>query len=178
MAELTTVARPYAEAVFRAAVDAKDVAGFGVKLKALGMVAENAQMASLLGNPNVSVSEKSSLMSTVAGGNVPTALANAVSMLVTNGKAKLLPFVSEHFERLQRDHEGVVKAVITSAFPLSDTDKAGLVDALARKYGKRVEAVVTIDESLIGGARVQVGDDVVHASVRDTLNKMAQALVQ
>jgi F-type H+-transporting ATPase subunit delta len=56
--------------------------------------------------------------------------------------------------------------------------KAGMVDALAKKYGRRVEAVVIVDESLIGGARVQVGDDVVHASVRDTLNKMAQALVQ
>jgi F-type H+-transporting ATPase subunit delta len=178
MAELTTVARPYAEAVFRAAIEAKDIAGFGNKLKALGAIAQNAQMASLLGNPNVSVTEKSSLMATVAGGNVPAALSNAVSMLVANGKAKLLPFVSEHFERLTRQHEGVVKAVITSAFPLSDSEKAGLVDALAKKYGKKVEAEVAVDASLIGGARVQVGDDVVHASVRDTLNKMAQALVQ
>jgi F-type H+-transporting ATPase subunit delta len=178
MAELTTVARPYAEAIFRAAVDAKDVAGFGGKLTALGTIAANAQMASLLGNPNVSVAEKANLMGSIAGGNVPAALGNAVSMLVANGKAKLLPFVGEHFERLQRDHDGVVKATITSAFPLSDADKAGLVEALGKKYGKRVEAVVVVDESLIGGARVQVGDDVVHASVRDTLNKMAQALVQ
>jgi F-type H+-transporting ATPase subunit delta len=178
MAELTTVARPYAEAIFRAAVDAKDVAGFGEKLKALGAIAANPLMASLLGNPNVSVAEKASLMATVAGGNVPAALGNAVSMLIGNGKAKLLPFVGEHFDRLQRDHDGVVKATITSAFPLSDADKAGLVDALAKKYGKRVEAHVVVDQSLIGGARVQVGDEVVHASVRDTLTKMAQALVQ
>ncbi len=178
MAELTTVARPYAEAIFRAAIDAKDVAGFGTKLKALGAIAGNAQMASLLGNPNVSVAEKSGLMASVAGGNVPVALGNAVSLLIGNGKSKLLPFIGEHFERLQRDHEGVVKATITSAFALSDADKAGLVDALAKKYGKRVEAVVVVDASLIGGARVQVGDDVVHASVRDTLTKMAQALTQ
>ncbi len=178
MAELTTVARPYAEAIFRSAVDAKDVAGFGAKLKSLGAIAANAQMASLVGNPNVSAAEKANLMSSVAGGNVPVALANAVLLLIGNGKASLLPFIAEHFERLQREHDGVVKATITSAFPMSDADKAGLVDVLAKKYGKRVEAVVTVDESLIGGARVQVGDDVVHASVRDTLNKMAQALVQ
>lgn len=178
MAELTTVARPYAEAIFRAAVDAKDVAGFAPKLKALGAVAANTQVAQLLGNPNVSATEKASLMASAAGGNVPAALSNALAMLIGNGKASLLPFVSEHFERLQRDHDGVVKATITSAFPLSESDKAGLVDALAKKYGKRVVADVVIDESLIGGARVQVGDDVVHASVRDTLKKMAHALVQ
>ncbi len=178
MAELTTVARPYAEAIFRAAVDAKDVAGFGAKLASLGAIASNAQMASLVGNPNVSAAEKAGLMASVAGGDVPNALANAVLLLIGNGKASLLPFIAEHFQRLQREHDGVVKATITSAFPLSDADKNGLVDALAKKYGKRVEANVIVDESLIGGARVQVGDDVVHASVRDTLNKMAQALVQ
>jgi F-type H+-transporting ATPase subunit delta len=59
---------------------------------------------------------------------------------------------------------------------LSDADKASLIDGLARKYGKRVEAEVRVDASLIGGARVQVGDDVIHASVRDTLDKMAIAL--
>ena len=177
MAELTTVARPYAEAIFRAAVDAKSVAGFGVKLKALGAVATNAQMASLLGNPNVSARQKAELMAAVVGDGVPAALVNAVLILIGNSKASLLPFIAEHFERLQREHDGVIKAVITSAFPMSEIDKAGMVEVLAKKYGKRVEAEVKVDESLIGGARVQVGDDVVHASVRDTLNQMARALV-
>lgn len=177
MAELTTVARPYAEAIFLAAVDAKSVAGFGVKLKALAAVATNAQMASLLGNPKVSARQKAELMAAVVGDGVPAALANAVLILIGNGKASLLPFIAEHFERLQREHEGVIKAVITSAFPMSEADKAGMVEALAKKYGKRVEAEVKVDESLIGGARVRVGDDVVHASVRDTLNQMARALV-
>ena len=101
---------------------------------------------------------------------------NLVNALLESQRASLLPFISEHFERLQREHDGVVKALITSAFALSDADKASLVDGLARKYGKRVEAEVKVDASLIGGARVQVGDDVIHASVRDTLDKMAVAL--
>jgi F-type H+-transporting ATPase subunit delta len=176
MAELTTIARPYAEAVFRAAVDAGDVAGVGAKLHVLGMAASDARMASTLGNPRVTSKEKAELMSSVAGGAIPAALANLVAMLIENGKSTLLPFIDEHFERLQREHEGVVKATITSAFPLSDADKASLVEALAKKYGKRVQAEINIDESLLGGARVQVGDDVVHASVRDTLEQMKHAL--
>jgi F-type H+-transporting ATPase subunit delta len=105
-------------------------------------------------------------------------LKNLANTLIENQRATLLPFISEHFARLQREHDGVVKALITSAFALSDADKASLVDGLAKKYGKRVEAEVKIDASLIGGARIQVGDDVIHASVRDTLDKMAIALAQ
>ncbi|MEP7154688.1 MAG: F0F1 ATP synthase subunit delta [Betaproteobacteria bacterium] len=176
MAELTTVARPYAEAAFRAAVDAKSVAAFSDKLKQLGAAAGTREAASLLGNPKVSTKEKADVLFSASGGTVPDTLQNLTNSLIENQRATLLPFISEHFERLQRDHDGMVKAVITSAFPLSDADKASLVDGLAKKYGKRVEAEVVVDQSLIGGARVQVGDDVIHASVRDTLDKMAAAL--
>lgn len=178
MAELTTVARPYAEAAFRASVDAKDVAGYGEKLRLFGAAAATQEAASLLGNPKVSAKEKAELLFAVAGGNVPDALQNLANTLVENQRATLLPFISDHFERLQREHDGVVKALITSAFPLSDADKASLIDGLTKKYGKRVEAEVKIDPTLIGGARVQVGDVVIHASVRDTLDKMATALAQ
>ena len=176
MAELTTVARPYAEAAFRAAVEAKDVAGYSGKLKQLGAVAAVREAAALLGNPKVSTKEKADLLFSASGGSVPDTLQNLTNSLIDNQRATLLPFISEHFERLLRDHDGVVKAVITSAFALSDADKASLVDSLAKKYGKRVEAEVVVDNSLIGGARVQVGDDVIHASVRDTLDKMAISL--
>ncbi len=177
MAELTTVARPYAEATFRASVEANSAIQSGNALKALGFAATNVQMVSTLGNPRVTATEKAAVLAAATGGSLSPLLANLVAILIENGKAALLPFISEHFERLQREHDGVIKATITSAFPLSDTDKSGLVDAIAKKYGKKVEAEVRIDASLIGGARVQVGDDVVHASVRDTLDQMKQALM-
>lgn len=176
MAELTTVARPYAEAAFRASVDAGAVAGFGHALATLGVAAVDARMSSMLGNPKVTMQEKAGVMAAAAGGSLPAELSRLVTMLIENGKASLLPFIAEHFARLQRQHEGVVKATITSAMPLADADKAGLVEALTKRYGMKVEAAVVVDESLIGGARVQVGDDVVHASVRDTLDRMRQAL--
>jgi F-type H+-transporting ATPase subunit delta len=176
MAELTTVARPYAEAAFRAAVEAKDVTTYSAKLKELGAVAGTREAATFLGNPKVSTQEKANVLFSVSGGHVPDTLQNLTNSLIDNQRATLLPFISEHFERLQRDHDGVVKAVITSAFPLADADKASLVDGLSKRYGMRVEAEIRIDTSLIGGARIQVGDDVIHASVRDTLDQMAAAL--
>lgn len=176
MAELTTVARPYAEAVFRASVEAGAVAGFGRALVALGVAAVDVRMASMLGNPKVTAQEKAGVMAAAAGGSLPVELSRLVAVLIENGKASLLPFIADHFARLQRQHEGVVKATITSAMPLADADKTALIDALAKRYGMKVEAEIMVDESLIGGARVQVGDDVVHASVRDTLDRMKQAL--
>jgi F-type H+-transporting ATPase subunit delta len=177
MAELTTVARPYAEAVFRAAVEANATAPFGEALLSLGLAAGNVQMSALLGNPKVTASEKAGMLAAAAGGSLATPVANLVSALLENGKAALLPFISEHYQRLQRDHDGVVKAIITSAFPLTDAEKADLVAALAKKYSKKIEVDVVVDESLIGGARIKVGDDVIHASVRDTLDQMKQALM-
>jgi len=173
MAELTTVARPYAEAAFRSAVEANDVAGYAANLLTMGAAAATREAASVLGNPKVSAKAQAELLFSVAGGNVPEVLKNLANALIESQRATLLPYISEHFERLQRDHDGVVKAVITSAFALSDADKASLIDGLAKKYGKKVDAEVRIDASLIGGARIQVGDDVIHASVRDTLDKMA-----
>lgn len=175
MAELTTVARPYAEAAFRTAVEANALPSFATALSAMGVSAASPAVVALLGNPKLSVQEKVGVL-TAAGGHAAPALVNLATTLVENSKASLLPFISEHFARLQREHEGVVKAVITSAFALSDAEKAGMVEALAKKYGKKVEADVRVDASLIGGARVQVGDDVVHASVRDMLDKMKQSL--
>lgn len=177
MAELSTVARPYAEAAFRASVEAGAVGPFGRALAALGVAAVDARMASMLGNPKVTAQEKTGVMAAAAGGTLPAELSRLVDTLIENGKAALLSFIAEHFAKLQRQHEGVVKATIASAMPLSDEDKAGLVEALARRYGKKVEAEIVVDAALIGGARVQVGDDVVHASVRDTLDRMKQALM-
>lgn len=175
MAELTTVARPYAEAVFRVAVESGSVAEYAGMLAVLGVAASDARAAALLGNPKVTVEEKAAVLSTALEKSAP-AVDNLLTLLIGSGKAALLPFVAEHFARLQRAHDGVVKATISSAMPLTLADQTSLVDALAKKYGKRVEAVVVVDSDLIGGARIQVGDEVIHASVRDTLDKMKQAL--
>ena len=175
MAVLITVARPYAEAVFRVAVDSGAIEAFGDALATLGVAASNPMAAALLGNPKVTAAEKAAVLAAPIGKLAPE-IANLVTLLIESGKTSLLPFIAEHFTRLQRNHEGVVRATILTAMPLTEDDRAGLVDALARKYGKRIEVVVVVDGDLIGGARIQVGDEVIHASVRDTLDQMKQAL--
>jgi F-type H+-transporting ATPase subunit delta len=176
MAELITVARPYAEAAFRAALDAKDLAGISGQLKLAAAVASDAQMSQLLANPKVTPADKLKLFHGVTEGKLGDAAKNLVSMLVDNHRTVLLKPVSELFEKLKHEHESVLHARIISAFAMSDAEKSDLVAALAKKYGKKVEADVVVDASLIGGVNIEIGDEVIHGSVRDTLEKMAVAL--
>jgi len=176
MAELITVARPYAEAAFRAGLDAKDLAGFSEQLQLAAAVAGDKQMSALLANPKVDARQKMDLFQSVTSNKLGSALKNMVDMLVENHRTVLLPLISDHFDKLKRGHESVLKVRIVSAFPISDAEKDGLVQALAKKYGKQIVAEVVVDASLIGGANIEIGDEVIHASVRDTLDKMAVAL--
>jgi F-type H+-transporting ATPase subunit delta len=176
MAEIATVARPYAEAAFRTALEAKDLAGWSGGLALAGAIAQEAQMAELLANPGVSRARKLECFFSVGGDGLPGPVRNLVTLLVEGTRAELLPEITSQYEALKREHESVVKAHIVSARPLEAAERDDLVASLARKYGRQVEATVEIDASLIGGARVHVGDEVINASVRDALAQMAIAL--
>ncbi len=177
MAELVTVARPYAEATFKAGLEANQLAEYANGVQMAAAIANDSAMSALLHDPKVSSAQKLEMFSAVAGNVMPEGVKTLVKILLDGQRATLLPSIAEQFDALKRKHDGVVNAQITSAFPMSDADTADLVNALAKKYGKKVIATVAVDASLIGGARVQVGDEVVQASVRDTLNQMAVSLV-
>jgi F-type H+-transporting ATPase subunit delta len=176
MAEIATLARPYAEASFRSALEAGDLAGWSAGLSLAGAIAGDAQMADVLGDPRLTRDEKLAVFFGVGGERLPAPVRNLVTILVDGARASLLPEVAAQFEALKRRHDSVVKVRIVSARPLDDAERESLVAGLARKYGRRVDATVEVDESLIGGARVHVGDEVIHASVRDALAQMAAAL--
>ena len=178
MAEIATVARPYAEAAFEAALDRKSLGSTAESLQLLAAIARNEQMRFVLSDPRVSAAKKKELFADVTGGKLDDVTRNLLGVLVDNHRELLLGEIEEQFEALKRDHERVVRARITSAQPLSDSQRADIVGALERRYGKKVEAELDVDASLLGGARVQVGDQVIHASVRDALAQMAVALTR
>lgn len=178
MAEIATVARPYAEAAFRSAVEQGALAPVAESLALVAAIARDEQMHSILLNPKVSTSQKKEIFESAAGGRMHAIVKSLVSMLVENHRAVLIGSIAEQFEDLKHEHERVVRARITSAQPLSDAQRADIVGALERRYGKKVEAELDVDPQLLGGARVQVGDQVIHASVRDALAQMAAALTR
>jgi F-type H+-transporting ATPase subunit delta len=178
MAELATVARPYAEAAFRAALEKNTLGATGDALDMLAAIARDEQMRAVLLNPKVSAAQKKEIFSTVAGDRLDEIARNLVSLLVESHREVLIGNIAEQFDALKREHERVLRARITSAQPLDDRQRADIVAALEKRYGKRVEAELDVDPELLGGARVQIGDQVIHASVRDALAQMATALTR
>jgi F-type H+-transporting ATPase subunit delta len=178
MAELATVARPYAEAAFRAALDKGSLAPTGDALALLAAVTADERVRSVMSDPRVTHQQKKDLLASIAGSRLDEVSRNLVGVLVDNRREELIGAIAEEFDALKHEHERVVKARITSAQPLSDAQRAEIVGALERRYGKKVEAELDVDPELLGGARVQVGDQVIHASVRDALAQMAAALTR
>ena len=176
MAEISTVARPYAEATFRAAVEKNALGPVADSLALVAAIARDEQMHSALGNPRVSAQQKKDLFAAAGGGNIDPLVGNLLSVLVDGHRELLIGAIAEQFEALKHEHEKVVRAHITSAQPLTDAQRAEIVSALAKRYGKKIEAELDVDPQLLGGARVQVGDQVTNASVRDALAQMAAAL--
>ena len=178
MAELATVARPYAEALFKAALEKGGLTAVADSLQLVAATMRDEQMRSVLSNPKVSPAEKKALFDSIGADRVDGLTMNLVRLLVDNHREVLVGDIEEQFDELKREHEKVLRAHITSAQPLTDAQSSELIAALEKRYGKKVEADLDVDPELLGGARVQIGDQVIHASVRDALAQMAMALTR
>ena len=178
MAELVTVARPYAEAAFKAALAQDQLGETGDALALAAAIASDEAMRSALTNPRVGAEKKKQLFFAVGGDVLGPLARNVVALLIENHREVLLPAIAELFEEFAREHERVIHARITSARPLDDAHRVEIVAALEKQYGRKVEVEMHIDAELLGGARVQIGDQVIHASVRDALGQMAAALAR
>jgi F-type H+-transporting ATPase subunit delta len=177
MAEIATIARPYAEAVFKVADGGGKLAAWADVLDRLAAVAANPAIGQLLGDPNVTPDQ---LYGVIAGGagDLPVQAQNLVRVLIENGRVGVLPEVRDLFVELKHEREGVVDAEIASAFPLDDAQLATLVTDLEARFKRKVKPQVAVDQDLIGGVKVVVGDEVIDGSVRGKLAAMAAALAK
>ncbi|KXU95684.1 ATP synthase F0F1 subunit delta [Caballeronia megalochromosomata] len=178
MAELATIARPYAEALFRVA-ETGDLAGWSTFVEELAQVARLPEVESVASSPKVNRQQIVDLL--LAAVKSPLALGNAqaknfVGMLVENHRLPLLPEIAVQFDELKNAREGAADAHIVSAFPLEGEQLNDLVASLERKFQRKLKPIVEIDQSLIGGVRVTVGDEVLDTSVRARLASMQTAL--
>jgi F-type H+-transporting ATPase subunit delta len=176
MAERTTIARPYADAAFETAREANALGGWSEALKLAGAIAADERMAQALTSPKLDVPAKASLFLSVAGERFTAPVRNFVRILVEADRVALLPEIRELFEKRRNEAEGVAKAEIETAQPLTDAQLNELTAALGKRFGKRIEASVAVSPALIGGARIRVGDTVIDGSVRGKLAVMQQAL--
>jgi len=176
MAELQTVARPYAQAAFEIAQDAKALPQWSSALKVAAEAAADARMQQALDNPRLTPAEKETLFLSVAGDGFAGGMRNFIRVLIDADRLALLPQVSELFEARKDEADNVARATIETAMALTDAQLAAINTSLARHFGKTIESEVCINPALIGGARITVGDRVIDGSVQGKLSMMANEL--
>ncbi len=174
MAELATIARPYAEALFKSSQ--ADLDGAAQWLDALGAVAGNAQLLQFADNPKVTNQQVFDVVTDVAKAQLPSAGVNFLRAVIENGRLAALPEIATQFRALKNARSGISDAVVYSAFPIGAAALADVAGVLERRFGRKLDVTVQEDPSLIGGIRVVVGDEVMDTSVKARLEQMKVAL--
>lgn len=174
MAELATIARPYAEALFKAA--GAGGASLTSQMSVLASVAGNEQLRQFADNPKVGAAQVLEVVTGAAGMPLDSKVGNLLQAVIENGRLSALPEIAAQFHALVNAQSGSSDAVIHSAFPIDDAALADVVVALEKRFERKLKATVVIDAELIGGIRVVVGDEVLDTSVKARLEQMKVAL--
>jgi len=178
MAELATLARPYANAVFGLARREKRLDQWSRMLEYLATAASAEPMARLLASPAVSADAKAYRLADVCGDVMTDAGRSFVNVLAANRRLDLIGEIRTRFEELRAEEEKVLDVEVISAYDLTDMEAQRVIDSLKKRFDKEIQLSSRVDESLIGGAIVRAGDMVVDGSVRGKLEKLSEALTR
>lgn len=174
MAELATIARPYAEALFKAS--SADLAAAAAWVDSLGTIAEDVQLQQFAANPKATVDQVFDLISAVVPSPLPAHAQNFLRTVIGNGRLAVLPEIASQFRALKNAQSGSSDAVVYSAFPMDATALSDVAAMLEKRFGRKLNASVVLEPELIGGIRVVVGDEVLDTSVKARLEQMKVAL--
>ena len=175
MAELATLARPYAEALFQVASKG-DLQQARAELDALAAVAADAQLRQFADAPKSGAAQVFDVITSVVKQPLSDASKNLLRAVIDNGRLAVLPEIAAQFHTLVNSRAGVADATVFSAFAIEPGALADLVATLEKRFGRKLNATVQLDAELIGGVRVVVGDEVLDTSVRARLAQMRAAL--
>jgi len=177
MAELSTIARPYADALFETARGSTEgLERWLAVVEELATLMSHPQVAQVVADPKLGDGQVVELLAGMVKQPLPAAGTNFLKLLVANQRLAALPEVAVQFRQLKNDAEGVADCLIETAFPLADGEVNELLAALAKRFGTRLRPNVQVNPELIGGVRIAVGDQVLDSSVRARLNQMQTAL--
>lgn len=174
MEELTTVARPYALAVFERARESNRVTQWTEMLGFLGALLSDAQMRAAAGDPRVPRARLEQLIFDLAGERLDVEGRNLLRVVLDAGRIQAVPAIARVFESLRAEAEGVLDVEVVSAFALEPAEEQSLIDAVQRRVGKRLRVRTRTDRELIGGAVVRVGDLVIDLSLQGRLRQLAK----
>ena len=180
MSETKTIARPYANACFEIAKTNEQTGDWLLFLEAASMVVQNDAILSIIKSPN---SDKEALTTKIfsianaaAGIEASAHRMNFLSLLAQNARLETLPEIKQQFELMKQTSEKTVEATITAASPINEESLESIRAALESKLNQTVTIVTKTDESLIGGAKIQIGDNMIDSSVRSQIDQLGRVL--
>ena len=138
MAELSTLARPYAEAAFKRAKETNSVHDWSEILQFLSAIAKDSDLLAIINNPRVSKDRIMELLLSITSDQVHDEGRNLLRLLVANGKLALLPTISTLFEEHKADDEGYVNVELFSAYALSKAEQSQYSAMLEKQLQKRL----------------------------------------
>lgn len=176
MAELTTLARPYARAAFEAALEAGKLQEWSDMLSKVAAVVSNDRVAAALSRPSLTDQQQAGIVLDLLDGELNREVGNFIRTLAENKRLALIPEIHELFERHKANQEKTVEVEVLSAYPLAGESQQKLTQSLKGYLQREVSIRSEVDKSLIGGVVIRAGDLVIDGSVRGKLNKLAEAM--
>ena len=174
--EFSSIARPYAEAVFSHASENDKLELWSEMLAFMSVAVNDHSLNKLITNPLVESVKLSDLLIDIGGGRLTQEAQNLIKLLAENKRLVVIPAIAEQFEALKNQSEGAIDVEVTSAFEMKPAQEKVIVNALKTKFGREVNIHNVTDENLIGGIRIKAGDIVIDGSIKGQLQKLANEL--
>lgn len=178
MQETTTIARPYAGAVFEQAQSDGELQKWSAMLHILNQVASDPAMQTLIKNPKVGRQQLADIILDICGDRLNKHGRNFVSILIDAGRLPVMPQICKLFEEKKAEAVGIAEVEVISAYPLEDQQQEKIKQVMAKRLGKKVQITAHVDQSLIGGAVIRAGDSVIDASLRGRLKQLGHTFAE
>jgi F-type H+-transporting ATPase subunit delta len=176
MAEISTIARPYAVAIFNLAKEENALSEWSDMLSLMSGIIENDDINSFINDSKVLDTDREKLILNICGDKINASGQNLIKLLVEYKRLSILSEIALLFEELKAKDEGVIEAEIIMADQPDKKMVENLLKSLEKRFNKKIEGKVVIDKSIVGGTKIIVGDTVIDASVRGQLDNLAYTL--
>ncbi len=176
MADLTTLARPYAKAAFEVALESDDLEKWSTMLSLTATLSSIDAVSAVLSSPTLAADDLAKVLIDLCGDELDQKGQNFIRLLAENKRLKLLPEISSIYEILKANQQKSVDVEITTAFEVSSEASDRLASALKQRLQRDIQLTSKVDQALIGGALIRAGDTVIDNSIRGKLNKLAEAM--
>jgi F-type H+-transporting ATPase subunit delta len=178
MAEKSTIARPYAEAVFALAKAQKQLKAWSDMLQTAAAVAMNDDMQAMISNTNVRKDQVAKLMIDVCGNKFSAEGKNLIRLLAENRRLIFLAEIAAQYEALRAEEEKTIDAEVIAAFEVSAAQQKQIAEKLKARLGREVSLSCRVDSTLLGGAIIKAGDLVIDGSTKGQIQKLSIELAR